>query len=102
MADALLMNDLELAVWTIYADRLEPNWMHTENVALRMQQLFFVGYCVKMMFVRTHIEFLPLLDALYQDFGHVFQKWLDSKTKVRLSVPPIVLNERFTVLKSLH
>jgi hypothetical protein len=33
VADSLLMNEIEICVWSIYLDKLEPNWIQTADKA---------------------------------------------------------------------
>jgi hypothetical protein len=45
VADSMLMNEMELCVWSIYLDKLEPNWIQTsEHAALQLVH-FVVVHC---------------------------------------------------------
>eukprot|EP00742_Colponemidia_sp_Colp-10_P004872 GILJ01005204.1.p1 GENE.GILJ01005204.1~~GILJ01005204.1.p1 ORF type:complete len:571 (-),score=83.85 GILJ01005204.1:234-1946(-) len=94
VAKSMMMNELEIVVWSLYLDKL--GWADT-RLSL-MESLTMSAFAVKMYLNGDHGMFLPHLNRLIPGFSYRFNQWLTGKDRRLMSIPPLQLNSKFNEL----
>ena len=110
LSSALMLSELEMAVFSLYLDRLSlSDWAtRLDRSALQHQEqhnmraLHYAAYMVKLSFTEqagaADDPLLAYLAALYPDFSLAFCTWLHEKGAIQMHTPPIALNHRFKTI----
>jgi len=98
VADRFLMNDLEIVLWSLYLDRLEPFWLRL-SAPQQALALLCTAYSMKAVFAADHLTFVPMLNEIVADFGVRYQGWLVGKGPISLAIPPVMLHARFSMFE---
>lgn len=96
----MLLNALEVSVWSLFLERLEPGWAARSADALS-EALYYTAYTVKTRFSMEFLGFTPLLREIFPGFGTRYTAWLAGKDAALLSVAPVALNERYRLLRMM-
>ncbi len=102
VAEAFVMNDLELAVWSLYLDKLQPDWATVKSAQDKLTALIFSAYTVKLLWseIEDHQMFLPYLNRVLPGFTGKYKLWIQSKKKIKFGIPPLALAERYKLLQT--
>lgn len=93
VARELLLNELEVAVWSLYLERLVWN-MSAEEVE---KGLYLAGLATKAYFEENFEAFEEYLETIFPGFGQDYQQFSQSHLKT-LTIAPKDLRIRFSAL----
>ena len=96
--DSLLMDTLQIAIFSVYLERLEPYWILELPPAAQARLLLLAAYAMKLAYVDNHSIYLPYLSGLYANFSQILSEYLHSKPGVKLGIQPQHLASRFRSL----
>ena len=108
LSNAMMLGELEMAVWSLYLDRLLGDWVSRTDLrtcggeGCNLRLLHYCAYMVKLSFTDTAggptDPLLAYLTGLYPDFLAHFTSWMHSQGSTTLATPPLLLNQRFRVI----
>ena len=100
--DALLMDTLQVVLFSLYLERLEPFFILEPSPASQARLLLLTAYAMKLAYLDNHSIFLPYLTGLYSNFSRLFSEYLHSKQGVKLGIANTQLTARFRLFGSLR
>jgi len=97
VAEALMMSELDIAIWSLFLDKLQPDWISLRPPEAQLAALFYAGYSMKMLWseVEEHQLLVPYLHRQQQDFSARYMEWIRARPNVEFAIPPLVLRKRF-------
>ena len=100
--DALLMDALQVTLWSLYLERLEPFFILDPSPQSQARMLLLTAYAVKLAYCGNHDIYLPYLTGLYAQFSKLFAEYVHSKPGIKLGVSNTQLTARYRLLGSLR
>ena len=100
--DALLMDALQVTLWSLYLERLEPFFILDPSPQSQARMLLLTAYAVKLAYCANHDIYLPYLTGLYAQFSKLFSEYVHSKPGIKLGVSNTQLTARYRLLGSLR
>lgn len=101
ISDALLMNEVELSVWSLYLESLNSHWVLQRPPDNMLRTLLFSAFATKINLTPDSTFLLPYLKGVVPDFMDTFRTFASAKPTALLHVPSAVLNQRYSLLQDI-
>eukprot|EP00468_Gymnochlora_sp_CCMP2014_P006403 CAMPEP_0167751176 /NCGR_PEP_ID=MMETSP0110_2-20121227/6413_1 /TAXON_ID=629695 /ORGANISM="Gymnochlora sp., Strain CCMP2014" /LENGTH=397 /DNA_ID=CAMNT_0007636603 /DNA_START=1371 /DNA_END=2564 /DNA_ORIENTATION=- len=97
VAEAMMMSDLDIAVWSMFLDKLQPDWISIRPPEAQLAALLYAGYSMKLLWcgVEEHQQLVPYLHRVQPDFTAKYIAWMRARRSVKFAIPPIELRRRY-------
>eukprot|EP00466_Bigelowiella_natans_P006743 jgi/Bigna1/86374/estExt_fgenesh1_pg.C_100064 len=97
VAEAMLMTDLDIAVWSMFLEKLQPDWVSLRPADKQLAALLYAGYSMKLLWcsVEEHQMLIPYLHRVQPNFTARFVEWMQEKKGVKFAIAPVSLRRRY-------
>mmetsp|Transcript_781 Transcript_781/g.1230 ORF Transcript_781/g.1230 Transcript_781/m.1230 type:complete len:111 (+) Transcript_781:107-439(+) len=98
----MMMSDLEITVWSMFLDKLQPDWISLRPPEAQLAALLYAGYSMKLLWceVEEHQMLVPYLHRVQPDFTVRYIEWMRSKKGVKFAIAPLALRRRYQAFQT--
>jgi len=91
------MTDLDIAVWSMFLEKLQPDWVSLRPADKQLAALLYAGYSMKLLWcsVEEHQMLIPYLHRVQPNFTARFVEWMQEKKGVKFAIAPVSLRRRY-------